>query len=125
MSEGSAGLAWIAAMLGRGQLVFLLLYAGLIAFFVFFFAAAAIDPKVATARPSGGSSSPESFDAVFTRITTLGALYLVVLCLAPEIMISLSLPVYIGGTSLLITVLVAMDIVAKWQHAWRAVTPRG
>ena len=125
MSDGGAGLAWIAAVLGRGQLVFFLLYAGLIVFFVFFFAAAAIDPRVATARASRASSSPESFDAVFTRVTALGALYLVVLCLAPEAMIGLSLPAYIGGTSLLITVLVAMDIIAKWQHAWRARTIRG
>ena len=48
-----------------------------------------------------------------------------VLCLAPEAMIGLSLPAYIGGTSLLITVLVAMDIIAEWQHAWRARTIRG
>jgi preprotein translocase subunit SecY len=124
MSEGSAGLAWIATVLGRGQLVFLRLYAGLIAFFVFFFAAAAIDPRGATARASGASSSPEPFDAVFMRVTALGALYLVVLCLAPEAMIALSLPVYIGGTSLLITTLVAMDIIAKWQLASRGSTSR-
>ena len=121
MSDGGAGLAWIAAVLGRGQLVFFLLYAALITFFVFFFAAAAVDP----ARASGASGSPEFFDAVFTRVTALGALYLVVLCLAPEAMIGLSLPVYIGGTSLLIAVLVAMDVIAKWQHAWRAGTIRG
>jgi preprotein translocase subunit SecY len=121
MSEGGAGLGWIAAVLGRGQLVFFLLYAALITFFVFFFAAAAVD----LARASGASSSPESFDAVFTRVTALGALYLVVLCLAPEAMIGLPLPVHIGGTSLLITVLVAMDIIAKWQHIWRAGTPSG
>lgn len=121
MSDGGAGLGWIAAVLSRGQLVFFLSYAGLIAFFVFFFAAAAVDP----ARASGAPSSPGSFDAVFTRVTALGAFYLVVLCVAPEAMIGLSFPAYIGGTSLLISVLVAMDIIAKWQHAWRAGTPRG
>lgn len=75
--------------------------------------------------PGGTVQSAALLDTVLARITALGALYLVVLCLVPELMIRLSLPFYIGGTSLLIIVLVAMDVLAKWQHAWRRGTPRG
>jgi preprotein translocase subunit SecY len=120
MGDGGGGLGWIAAVLGRGHLAFFVLYAALIVFFVFFLAAAAIDPKVAAAGAARAPDRSEPFDAIFTRVTALGALYLVVLSLAPEAMIGLSLPVYVGGTSLLIPVLGAMDIIAKWQHAWRA-----
>jgi preprotein translocase subunit SecY len=125
MGDAGAGLGWVSAVFGRGQLSFFLLYAALIVFFAFFLAAAAIDSKVTAAGAARARDQSESFDAIFTRVTALGALYLVVLSLAPEVMIGLSLPVYVGGTSLLITVLVAMDIIAKWQQAGRGGSSRG
>jgi preprotein translocase subunit SecY len=104
----------------------MLVYATLIAFFVFFYAAAAFDPgAMAATTPGSPAPSAALLDTVLVRITALGALYLVVLCLAPEAMVGLSVPFYIGGPSLLIAALVAMDVLAKWQHAWRRGTSRG
>jgi preprotein translocase subunit SecY len=56
----------------------------------------------------------EYIDYVLTRITMLGALYLVVVCLLPEFLIGYTgVPFYFGGTSLLIVVNVTMDTVAQ------------
>ncbi|MCB1838771.1 MAG: preprotein translocase subunit SecY, partial [Alphaproteobacteria bacterium] len=61
-----------------------------------------------------GKNTADYFDYVLTRITSIGALYLVFICLLPEFMISqYSMPFYFGGTSLLIVVSVTMDTVAQ------------
>ena len=58
----------------------------------------------------------EYIDYVLTRITAVGALYLAIVCLIPEILISYAaVPFYFGGTSLLIVVSVTMDTVAQIQ----------
>jgi preprotein translocase subunit SecY len=119
-------LATITALLGRGQPAYLLLYAGLIAFFAFFYTAIVFNPKdtadnlkkhggfLPGIRP--GQRTAEYIDYVLTRITVAGALYLVVVCLMPEVLISQAgLPFYFGGTSLLIVVSVTMDTVAQVQ----------
>jgi preprotein translocase subunit SecY len=63
-----------------------------------------------------GSNTADYFDYVLTRLTTIGALYLVVVCLLPEILINYyGLPFYFGGTSLLIIVSVTMDTVTQIQ----------
>ena len=61
-----------------------------------------------------GKSTADYLDHVLTRISAIGAVYLVFICLLPEFMISqYSMPFYFGGTSLLIVVTVTMDTVAQ------------
>jgi len=127
-SQG-AGPEWltnITALLGRGQPLYLAIYLGLIVFFAFFYTAIVFNP-VDTAdnlkkyggfipgiRP--GAKTAEYIDYVLTRITVAGALYLALVCLLPEMLISnLAVPFYFGGTSLLIIVSVTMDTVAQIQ----------
>ena len=119
-------LSVIAANLGRGQPVYLLLYAALIIFFAFFYTAIVFNPKdtadnlkkqggfIPGIRP--GERTAEYIDYVLTRITVVGALYLVIVCILPEILISQTgVPFYLGGTSLLIVVSVTLDTVAQIQ----------
>jgi preprotein translocase subunit SecY len=61
-----------------------------------------------------GERTAEHIDTVLTRITVLGAGYLTIICLLPELLISqFALPFYFGGTSLLIVVSVTMDTVSQ------------
>ena len=63
-----------------------------------------------------GTATAQYFDRVLTRLTTVGGIYLVVICLLPEILISnYGLPFYFGGTSILIVVSVTMDTVTQVQ----------
>jgi preprotein translocase subunit SecY len=124
--QGPEWLNSLTAMLGHGQPLFLLLYALLIIFFAFFYTSIMFNP-VETAdnlkkyggfipgiRP--GERTAEYIDYVLTRITLIGALYLVVVCLLPELLIGYTgVPFYFGGTSLLIVVSVTMDTVAQVQ----------
>ena len=127
-SQGS-GPEWltnITALLGRGQPLYLAIYLGLIVFFAFFYTAIVFNPAdtadnlkkyggfIPGIRP--GAKTAEYIDYVLTRITVLGALYLALVCLLPEMLISnLAVPFYFGGTSLLIIVSVTMDTVAQIQ----------
>ncbi len=117
-------LSTISALLGRGSALYLLLYAALIVFFAFFYTATVFNPAdtadnlkkhggfVPGVRP--GERTAQYIDYVLTRITVLGAIYLAVICLLPEWLISYAaLPFYFGGTSLLIVVNVTMDTVAQ------------
>src|SRR5690606_35200901 len=116
----------IISALGHGQPLFMLLYGLLIAFFAFFYTAIVFNPKdtadnlkkhggfILGIRP--GERTAEYIDYVLTRITVIGALYLIVVCILPELMISYAaVPFYFGGTSLLIVVSVTMDTVAQVQ----------
>jgi preprotein translocase subunit SecY len=121
--------AWastILATVGHGQPLYMLLYGGMIAFFAFFYTAIVFNPKdtadqlkkhsgfIPGYRP--GERTAEYIDYVLTRITAVGALYLVVVCLIPEFLISATgVPFYLGGTSLLIVVSVTLDTVAQVQ----------
>jgi preprotein translocase subunit SecY len=123
---GPAWLSTITTFLGHGRPAYMLLYAGGIIFFAFFYTAIVFNP-VETAdnlkkyggfipgiRP--GQRTAEYLDYVLTRLTVVGAAYLVVVCLLPEFLISeMSVPFYFGGTSLLIVVSVTMDTVAQIQ----------
>jgi preprotein translocase subunit SecY len=63
-----------------------------------------------------GRNTAEYLDRVLTRLTVIGAAYLAIVCILPEILISrFSVPFYFGGTSLLIVVTVTMDTVAQIQ----------
>ncbi len=125
--EGARGwLTTIANALAHGQPLYMLLYAALIVFFAFFYTAIVFNPAetadnlkkyggfIPGIRP--GQNTAEYFDRVLTRLTAVGAVYLCVVCLLPEILISrYGVPFYFGGTSLLIIVSVTMDTVAQVQ----------
>ncbi|HYI84969.1 MAG TPA: preprotein translocase subunit SecY [Acetobacteraceae bacterium] len=119
-------LSVISNALAHGQPLYMVLYAALIAFFAFFYTAIVFNPAetadnlkkyggfIPGIRP--GQNTAEYFDRVLTRLTAVGALYLCVVCLLPEILISrYGVPFYFGGTSLLIIVSVTMDTVAQVQ----------
>ena len=127
-SSGSAG-GWapfVAQQLAHGQPLYMALYAGLIIFFAYFYTAVVFNPQetadnlkkyggfVPGIRP--GTATAEYFDRVLTRLTTVGAIYLAIVCLLPEILIShYAVPFYFGGTSLMIIVSVTMDTVTQIQ----------
>jgi preprotein translocase subunit SecY len=119
-------LAAITAQLGHGRPLFLLLYVALIVFFAFFYTAIVFNPTetaenlkkhggfIPGIRP--GERTAEYIDYVLSRITVIGAAYLAIVCVLPEILISYAaVPFYFGGTSLLIVVSVTMDTVAQIQ----------
>ncbi len=116
----------ILAALGHGQPLYMLLYAGLMIFFCFFYTAIVFNPKdtadqlkkhsgfIPSIRP--GERTAEYIDYVLTRISVVGAIYIVVVCMLPEFLISATgVPFYLGGTSLLIVVSVTLDTVAQVQ----------
>jgi len=126
---GTGGSTWVGsltALLGPGQPIYMLLFASLIVFFAFFYTAIVFNPTetadnlkqhggfIPGIRP--GERTAEYIDYVLTRITVLGAIYLVVVCLLPQFLISAArVPFYFGGTSLLIVVSVTMDTVSQVQ----------
>jgi preprotein translocase subunit SecY len=116
----------ILASLGHGQPLYMAFYAAMIVFFAFFYTAIVFNPKdtadqlkkhsgfIPGYRP--GERTADYIDYVLTRITVIGAIYLVLVCLLPEFLISATgVPFYLGGTSLLIVVSVTLDTVAQIQ----------
>ena len=126
VAGGPGWLQWIALQFSHGQPLYLAFYAFMIIFFSYFYTAVVFNPEetadnlkkyggfVPGIRP--GSATAAYFDRVLTRLTTVGGLYLVVICLLPEVLISnYNLPFYFGGTSILIVVSVTMDTVTQVQ----------
>jgi preprotein translocase subunit SecY len=124
--QGSEWFIAITTQLGHGRPLFLILYIALIIFFAFFYTAIVFNPTetaenlkkhggfIPGIRP--GERTAEYIDYVLTRITVVGAGYLAIVCLIPEMLISYAaVPFYFGGTSLLIVVSVTMDTVAQVQ----------
>jgi len=124
--SGPEWLSTVAALLGRGQPLYLAIYVSMIVFFAFFYTAVVFNPEdtadnlkkhggfIPGIRP--GKNTSQYLDRVLTRLTVVGAAYLCFVCLLPEILISrFSVPFYFGGTSLLIVVTVTMDTVAQIQ----------
>ncbi|MBS9476653.1 preprotein translocase subunit SecY [Ancylobacter radicis] len=124
--QGPGWLTTVTTLIGHGQPLFMLLYVLLIVFFCFFYTAIVFNPAetadnlkkhggfIPGIRP--GERTAEYIDYVLTRITVIGAAYLAIVCLFPEILISYAaVPFYFGGTSLLIVVSVTMDTVAQVQ----------
>jgi len=116
----------VTALLAHGRPLYMGLYMALIIFFAFFYTAVVFNPTetadnlkkyggfVPGIRP--GQNTAEYLDRVLTRLTAVGALYLCIVCIIPEILISnYGVPFYFGGTSLLIIVSVTMDTVAQVQ----------
>jgi preprotein translocase subunit SecY len=124
---GATGwLGTIGNALAHGQPLYLAAYAGMIIFFSYFYTAVVFNPQetaenlkkyggfIPGIRP--GSATADYFDYILTRLTTVGAFYLCVVCLLPEILISrYNVPFYFGGTSLMIIVSVTMDTVTQIQ----------
>ena len=115
-----------AAALGYGQPLHLVIYALLILFFCFFYTALVFNARdtadnlkksnafVQGIRP--GQQTADYIDKVLTRLTLWGALYVMSVCLLPEILISSQgVPFQFGGTSLLIVVVVVMDFMSQLQ----------
>lgn len=112
--------------LQHGSPIYMALYAAGIIFFSFFYTAVVFNPEetaenlkryggfIPGIRP--GKNTESYFDYVLTRITVIGAAYLTFICVVPEYLVSaLSIPFYLGGTSLLIVVNVTMDTVTQIQ----------
>jgi len=124
-AQGGTGIvATIATYLGHGRPLYMVTYVGLIVFFAFFYTAIVFNPTetadnlkkhggfILGIRP--GERTAQYIDTILMRVTVLGAAYLAIICLLPEILISAAaLPFYFGGTSLLIVVSVTMDTVAQ------------
>jgi preprotein translocase subunit SecY len=122
--QGPQWLQDVTNQLAHGQPLYMILYVALIIFFAFFYTAVVFNP-VETAdnlkkyggfipgiRP--GKNTADYLDHVLTRLTAIGAVYLSIVCIIPEWLIShWSVPFYFGGTSLLIVVSVTMDTVAQ------------
>ncbi len=124
--QGPDWLNQITAMLGHGQPLYLVLFALLIVFFSFFQTSIMFNPKETAdnLKKSGGfilgirpgEKTAEYLDWILTRLTVIGAAYLVLICLMPEFLVGYSgIPFYFGGTSLLIVVSVTLDTVAQLQ----------
>jgi preprotein translocase subunit SecY len=128
---GSGGdeLGWLKAIadtLHPGQPIYVILYAGAIIFFCFFYTALVFNPKetadnlkksgafVPGIRP--GDQTSRYIERIMMRLTLAGAIYITLVCLVPEFMIvKWNVPFYFGGTSLLIVVVVTMDFMAQVQ----------
>jgi len=125
----SEGLTWLRDVQGSltpGQPLYVLLYAGLIVFFCFFYTALQYNPKetadnlkksgafVPGIRP--GDQTSRYLEKILTRLTLVGAVYVTLVCLLPEFLIlRWNVPFYFGGTSLLIIVVVTMDFMSQVQ----------
>ena len=116
----------ISSMFTQGQPLYMMLYASGIIFFSFFYTSIVFNPKetaenlrkyggyVPGIRP--GDRTAEYIDSILIRLTTVGSLYLTFVCLMPEFLIAkYPIPFYLGGTSILIVVVVAMDTVTQVQ----------
>ncbi|HEX7988846.1 MAG TPA: preprotein translocase subunit SecY, partial [Stenotrophomonas sp.] len=116
----------VANALGPGEPLHMIVFAALISGFAFFYTALVFNSQETAdnLKKSGalipgirpGKATADYIDAVLTRLTAAGSLYLVIVCLLPEIMrTQLNASFYFGGTSLLIVVVVVMDFIAQVQ----------
>ncbi|MCS4534408.1 preprotein translocase subunit SecY [Neisseria montereyensis] len=115
--------SWIQKVIGmlqHGQPIYILLFATTIVFFCYFYTALVFSPKemAENLKKSGafvpgirpGVQTSKYLENVVLRLTFFGALYITIICLIPEFLTSvLNIPFYLGGTSLLILVVVTMD----------------
>ena len=127
--QGVNAPAWlqdIALLIGPGQPLYVLLFSALIIFFSFFYTALMYNPKeVADNLKRGGAYLPgirpgdhtaKYIDTVTTRLTLIGGIYITLICLMPQFLnVYFNVPFYLGGTSLLIAVVVTMDFMAQVQ----------
>ena len=116
----------ISSLFSQGKPLYMLLYAFGIIFFSFFYTSIVFNPKetaenlrkyggyVPGVRP--GERTAFYIEGILTKLTTIGASYLTLVCLMPEFLIAnYPIPFYLGGTSILIVVVVAIDTVTQIQ----------
>ena len=119
-NSSNSWLGKIAGWLQHGQPAYILLFAAAIIFFCYFYTALVFSPKemAENLKKSGafvpgirpGVQTSRYLEGVVTRLTLFGAIYITIICLIPEFLTSaLNVPFYLGGTSLLILVVVTMD----------------
>ena len=127
--QGVNAPAWlqdISLLIGPGQPLYVLLFSALIIFFSFFYTALMYNPsEVADNLKRGGAYLPgirpgeqtaKYIDSVTTRLTLIGGVYITLICLMPQFLnVYFNVPFYLGGTSLLIAVVVTMDFMAQVQ----------
>ena len=117
---------FLLSILRRGGALYLALFAGLILFFSYFYSSIVFNTEeVANNLKKGncfilgirpGKATSTYLDNVVTRLTLIGAIYLIFVCIIPEILITkYSIPLYIGGTGILIMVNVVLDLVNQVQ----------
>ncbi|MCK5662930.1 MAG: preprotein translocase subunit SecY [Thiotrichaceae bacterium] len=125
----SEGMGWMQSMadaISPGQPLYVLFYALGIFFFCFFYTAIMFNPRETAdnLKKSGafipgirpGENTSRFIDAIMSRLTLIGAVYITGVCLLPEFLIlNWNVPFYFGGTSLLIIVVVTMDFMAQVQ----------
>jgi preprotein translocase subunit SecY len=125
-STWGGAIVWLNQYLAHGQPIYMALYAAGIIFFCFFYTAVVFNPEetsenlkknggfIPGIRP--GKRTAEYLDYVLTRITVIGAIYLTLVCVIPEYMIAQTgIPLFLGGTSLLIVVNVTVDTISQIQ----------
>ena len=116
----------LVSFFSQGQPLYMILYASGIIFFTFFYTSITFNPTetaenlrkyggfIPGIRP--GESTALYIDNILTKLTTIGALYLTLVCLMPEFLIAnYPIPFYLGGASVLIVVVVAIDTVTQIQ----------
>jgi len=125
-SENMGWLQNVAQALAPGNPLYLILFSAGIIFFCFFYTALVFNPKdvAENLKRSGafipgirpGEQSARHIDGVLTRLTLFGALYMTAVCLLPQFLqVAAKVPFYLGGTSLLIVVVVVMDFMSQVQ----------
>ncbi|MDR1597864.1 MAG: preprotein translocase subunit SecY [Holosporales bacterium] len=110
----------------RDSIVYIVCFVAMIVYFAYFYTALMFDPKetadnlrkpgsyIPGIRP--GQQTADYIDYLLTRLTTVGAIYLAFICVVPEYIVTkMSLPFYIGGTSVLIVVSVTIDTIGQMQ----------
>lgn len=126
-AASSGVIGWLATHFSPGSWTYIISYSVLVIFFAFFYTSIMFNPEetadnlrkyggfIPGIRP--GSNTAAYIDYVLTRLTTIGSLYLVFVCILPELLRRYfpQIPFYIGGTSLLIVVSVTMDTVTQIQ----------
>jgi preprotein translocase subunit SecY len=128
-SQSSEGASWLqdaAFLIGPGQPLNIILFTVMIVFFCFFYTALMFNPKEVAdnLKRSGaflpgirpGEQTAKYIDKVLTRLTLFGSAYMAAVCLLPQALIVVAnVPFYLGGTSLLIVVVVVMDFMSQVQ----------
>jgi preprotein translocase subunit SecY len=125
-TEGASWLQDVAFLIGPGQPLNIILFTVMIVFFCFFYTALMFNPKEVAdnLKRSGaflpgirpGEQTAKYIDKVLTRLTLFGSAYMAAVCLLPQALIVVAnVPFYLGGTSLLIVVVVVMDFMSQVQ----------
>ena len=125
-ADGSEWLAELAFLIGPGQPLYIIIFSAMIIFFCFFYTALVFNPRdvaenlkrsgafVPGIRP--GEHTAKYIDGVITRLTMFGAVYITLVCLLPNFMqMFANVPFNLGGTALLISVVVTMDFWSQVQ----------